>query len=157
MNRKYIFLLTILFVFILHSCDPHRVYEKNIKIPDGVWSHDHIMKFEVMISDTTSLHNIYINVRNASLYPTRNLYLFVTTIAPSGHSVKDTVEIILADEKGKWLGSGLGDIWDLQQIYKKNIRFAQKGKYIFQYQHAMRIKRLPYILDAGLRIEKVKS
>jgi gliding motility-associated lipoprotein GldH len=93
-------------------------------------------------------------VRNTSLYPMSNLYLFITTIAPSGHSIRDTVEVILADEKGKWLGSGLGDIWDLQQLYKENVRFAQQGRYIFEYEQAMRTEKLPFILDVGLRVEK---
>jgi gliding motility-associated lipoprotein GldH len=70
--------------------------------------------------------------------------------------VKDTIEVILADNRGKWLGSGLGDIWDLQQIYKENIRFAQQGRYTFEYQQAMRTEKLPFILDVGLRVEKVK-
>ena len=140
----------------LSSCDPDRVYEKNIKIPDGIWDKDHKVSFEVFIDDTTSAHNLYVNVRNTSLYPFSNLYLFIETKAPSGHTIRDTFEVILADNRGKWLGSGLGDIWDLQQMYKKNVRFAQRGNYSFQYQQAMRMDKLPFILDTGLRIERVK-
>jgi gliding motility-associated lipoprotein GldH len=143
-------------LLVLISCDPGRIYEKNIKIPDGIWQKENRVNFEVFIDDTTSAHNLYVNVRNTSLYPFSNLYLFIETTAPSGHTVRDTFEIILADEKGKWLGSGLGDIWDLQQIYKQNIRFAQRGKYLFEYQQAMRMDRLPFVLDVGLRIESVK-
>jgi gliding motility-associated lipoprotein GldH len=83
-----------------------------------------------------------------------NLYMFITTTAPSGHSIVDTVEVVLADDKGKWLGSGLGDIWDLQQPYKQNVRFAQRGSYSFEFEQAMRVERLPFILDVGLRVEK---
>ena len=50
----------------------------------------------------------------------------------------------------------LGDIWDLQQIYKDNVRFAQRGKYTIKYQHGMRMDRLPFVLDVGLRIEVEK-
>ncbi len=135
------------------SCDPDRVYEKNIRIPDGIWHRDNIVRFELPVGDTIRPYNLYVNVRNTSLYPMSNLYIFITTTAPSGHSVKDTVEIILADEKGKWLGSGLGDIWDLQQAYKKNVRFAQRGVYTFEYEQAMRTEKLPFILDVGLRVE----
>jgi gliding motility-associated lipoprotein GldH len=88
------------------------------------------------------------------LYPFSNLYLFITTTAPSGDFVKDTVDVILADEKGKWKGRGLGDIWDLQQLYKQNVRFAQRGTYHFEYVQAMRMEKLPFILDVGLRVEK---
>jgi gliding motility-associated lipoprotein GldH len=139
---------------LITACDPARVYEKNIKIPDGIWHRDYIARFDLLVEDTINSHNLYVNVRNASLYPKSNLYLFITTIAPSGHSVRDTVEIILADEKGKWMGSGLGDIWDLQQLYKENVRFAQRGKYSFEYEQAMRTEKLPFILDVGLRVEK---
>jgi gliding motility-associated lipoprotein GldH len=155
MNLKEVNIIILLVsILTLISCDPDRVYEKNIRIPDGVWHQDNIVIFDLAIEDTISAYNLYINIRNANLYPMSNLYLFITTTAPSGHSIKDTVEVVLADEKGKWLGSGLGDIWDLQQAYKKNIRFAQKGKYTFEYEQAMRMERLPFIMDVGLRVEK---
>ena len=149
---RYLFILYI--ILALTSCDPNRVYEKNIKIPDGIWYRDNVVHFEIQIGDTITSHNLYVNVRNASLYPMSNLYLFITTTAPSGHSVRDTVDVILADGKGKWLGSGLGDIWDLQQLYKQNVRFAQSGKYSFDFEQAMRNEKLPFILDVGLRVEK---
>ncbi len=152
-GRPNLFILSLLAVLALSSCDPGRVYEKNIKIPDGIWHRDNIVRFELPIEDTIRSYNIYVNVRNTNLYPMSNLYLFITTTAPSGHSIRDTVELKLADEKGKWRGSGLGDIWDLQQPYKKNVRFAQRGVYSFEYEQAMRIEKLPFILDVGLRVE----
>ena len=148
------YLSILLLILVLSSCDPNRVYEKNIKIPDGIWYRENIVQFELQIEDTINSHNLYVNVRNTSLYPMSNLYLFITTTAPSGHSVRDTVEIVLADNKGKWVGSGLGDIWDLQQLYKKNVRFAQRGKYSFDFEQAMRTEKLPFVLDVGLRVEK---
>ena len=152
MKSLFILLFTIL---ILSSCDPDRVYEKNIKIPDAIWQRDNIVRFELVVEDTISSHNLYVNVRNSNLYPVSNLYLYITTTAPSGHAIKDTVEVTLADSRGKWLGSGLGDIWDLQQLYKDNVRFAQSGKYSFEFEQAMRYDKLPFILDVGLRVEKV--
>lgn len=141
---------------IFISCDPNRLFEKNIRIPDGIWDKNNHVRFEVVVEDTISPHNLYINVRNTGMYPVSNLYLFVTTIAPSGHAIKDTVQVILADERGKWLGKGLGDIWDNQRLYKEQVRFAQKGKYIFEYEQAMRLEKLPFILDVGLRVEKAR-
>jgi gliding motility-associated lipoprotein GldH len=145
-------LAAILFV----SCDPNRVFEKNIRIPDGIWDRNNQVRFEVIIEDTITPHNLYVNIRNTGMYPLSNLYLFITTTAPSGHTIKDTVQVILADEKGKWLGKGLGDIWDHQRLYKEQVRFAQKGKYIFEYEQAMRLEKLPFILDVGLRVEKAR-
>jgi gliding motility-associated lipoprotein GldH len=150
-----IFLFTLTAILFV-SCDPNRVFEKNIRIPDGIWDRNNQVRFEVIIEDTITPHNLYINVRNTGMYPVSNLYLFITTTAPSGHTIKDTVQVILADERGKWLGKGLGDIWDNQRLYKEQVRFAQKGKYIFEYEQAMRIEKLPFILDVGLRVEKAR-
>jgi gliding motility-associated lipoprotein GldH len=145
-----------LIAILLISCDPNSVFEKNIRIPDGIWDRNNPVRFEVVVEDTITPHNLYINVRNTGMYPVSNLYLFVTTIAPSGHTIKDTVQVILADERGKWLGKGLGDIWDNQKLYKEQVRFAQKGEYIFEYEQAMRLEKLPFILDVGLRVEKAR-
>lgn len=113
------------------------------------------MKFSVDIQDTISSHNLYINIRNASKYQFNNLFLFVTTRSPKG-LIKDTVELTLADAKGRWLGNGLGDVWDHQIPYKTNVRFPFRGTYTFELEQAMRNTKLPNIMDAGIRIEKVE-
>lgn len=114
---------------------------------------NNVLKFEVPISDTSSACNMYFNIRNASGYSFSNLFLFVTVHSPKGMQERDTVEIILADERGKWLGEGLGDIWDNRILFKKNFRFAEPGTYIFEMEQAMRVNPLGYIMDAGIRIE----
>ena len=139
---------------IFASCDSARVYEENKELPDNVWNVDNVLKLEVVITDTTTLNNFYINVRNAEGYPYSNIYLFIKTIFPNGQQSNDTLECVLADEKGQWLGNGMGDIYDNQIPFKRNVRFPVSGKYVFELQHGMRIKDLPLIMDVGLRIEK---
>ena len=155
--KKLIFIILSVTLFFI-SCDSLQVYEEYITIPDGIWNRYQPIKFEVEVSDTMNPHNIYINVRNGSYYPFSNLFVFITTKAPNGNMIKDTLEITLADDKGKWLGKGLGDIWDLQRIYKQNIRFPVSGIYTFEIEQAMRkeYENLPHILDVGLRVERVK-
>jgi gliding motility-associated lipoprotein GldH len=95
-------------------------------------------------------------LRNAGNYPYSNIFLFVNTYFPSGTIDKDTVEIMLASPDGKWMGKGLGDIWDNRILFKRNVTFPEKGKYRFEISQAMRLNPLPGITDAGMRIEKVK-
>jgi gliding motility-associated lipoprotein GldH len=130
------------------------VYEQNIDIPEYIWDKDNPVYFDVEIKDTVSLHNVYINIRNASGYAYSNLYLFLDTKYPNNSMSRDTIECILADPSGKWLGDGSGDIWDNQILFKKNVRFKQIGTYKFRYEQAMRMPKLPMIMDVGLRIEK---
>lgn len=144
----------LLVIAIFASCDSARVYEENKELPGNVWNVDNVVKLEVDITDTTAPTNFYINVRNAEGYPYSNIYLFIKTKFPNGQESNDTLECVLADEKGQWLGSGMGDIYDNQIPFKRNVRFPVSGKYVFELQHGMRIDDLPLIMDVGLRIEK---
>jgi gliding motility-associated lipoprotein GldH len=139
---------------ILSSCDSKRIYEDNAEIPNNTWDSDQKIKFEVTITDTVSGNNVFINLRHAGFYPYSNLFLFINTTFPNGKVTRDTAECILADDKGKWFGKGLGDLWDARILFKRNVRFSQSGTYIFEYQQAMRVEKLPGIMDIGLRIEK---
>jgi len=136
------------------SCNSNKLYDDFQSIPGAVWNYNKPLEFKVAMTDTNQVYNIYLNLRHKSLYQMSNLFLFVTTKAPSGDMVKDTVEFILADQSGKWYGSGLGDLLTYRRIYKRNIRFGQKGIYTFDLQQAMRVNDLPNITDAGICIEK---
>ncbi len=144
--------LSLLFV----ACDSRRIYEENREIPETGWDVKNKINFEVDIKDTLMLHNFYINVRNSDGYPFSNLFLFIKTTNPDGYAKMDTFEVVLADDNGKWTGSGIGDLWDNQRLWKTNVRFPKSGKYTFTYEQAMRNEILPLILDVGLRIEKVQ-
>ena len=148
--------LAFLFVSFLFfsACDGNRIFEENQAIPNNVWEVDNVLKFDVAIQDTLMPTNFYINIRNSEGYPYSNLFLFVTTIFPNGNTTIDTLECVLADDKGKWLGSGMGDIYDNQIPFKKNVRFPISGTYTFEIQQGMRKDEIPLIMDAGMRIEK---
>lgn len=152
--KKLNFFCLFLFALLFSSCDSNVVFEDNIKLPENRWSISNVVKLEAEITDSITPYNIYINVRNAGGYQFSNLFVFLTTHTPSGLTARDTVEITLADESGKWLGDGLGDIWDNRVLFRSNFRFPEKGLYKFELEQAMRIDPLPQIMDIGLRIEK---
>lgn len=154
-HKYYYLLLAVLFSIIISSCDPSRVFDENKKIDKSIWSQDDPLVFLVNITDTISAHNVYLNVRNAGVYPFSNLFLFINTRFPQGQIDRDTVEVTLASPDGKWLGDGLGDIYDNRIMFHPNVRFPQKGEYRFEIFQAMRVNPLPGIMDAGIRIEKV--
>lgn len=149
-------LATLLLLVLIVACDPNRVFDDNKTLSEGGWDKNDKAKFNVNISDTVSAHNVFINVRNADGYPYSNLYLFIHSKFPDGKIFTDTLECILADQNGKWLGDGLGDIYDNQILFKRNVRFKNSGLYTFELEHAMRLDKLPLIMDVGIRIEKAK-
>jgi len=156
-DKQRVLLTFLLGVLILVSCDKNRVFESNIEIPSYQWNKDSILLFHVDIVDTISSHNIFLNVRNTSQYAYQNLFVFLNTTSPTGISLRDTLECYLADDRGKWLGNGWGDIYDNRFLYKRNIRFPVSGTYTFKLVQGMRTKELKYITDVGIRIEKVEN
>ena len=140
--------------FIFQSCKKSPLFDKNIEIEGSEWKISQKPQFLVTIDDTLQNTDVFINLRNSSCYPYSNIFLFINTTFPNGKQAKDTLECILANEKGQWLGDGLGDIWDNRILFKKNVRFPQKGVYTFEFEQAMRLDPLPCIMDVGLRLEK---
>ncbi len=149
-------LIVVICLCSMTSCDTNVVFEKNVKLDDNRWALDNVIRLETEITDTISPMNMYINVRNAGGYQFSNLFIFLTTTTPANVKARDTLELVLADESGRWKGEGMGDIWDNRILFKKNFQFPQKGKYTFELEQAMRVDPLPQIMDAGIRIEKAE-
>lgn len=156
MIRSFTYFFFFLTACMLLSCDPSRVYDKFKDIDDAKWNVNEHVKFDVQIDDTVSYNNVYINIRNSGDYKYCNLYMFISTIYPDHKVSVDTVECILADGEGKWLGKGLGDIKDNQLLLKKALRFHQTGIYSFEFEQAMRVDDLEGIKSIGIRIEKMQ-
>jgi len=154
---RFHFILLFAGGLLASGCDRNRVFEDNKELPDYTWDVKNKISFDVNIEDTTSLHNLYVNVRHASHYPYANLYMFIAIKFPNGKLAKDTLECVFADASGQWKGDGMGDIWDNQILWKPNVKFPVTGKYTFEYEHAMRTEQVPFIMEVGLRVEKAEK
>jgi gliding motility-associated lipoprotein GldH len=148
-----------LFLVLLYcacGCGSNSLYENVCDIQKGEWQKNQLVKFDVPIGDTINGYNLYFEIRNVNDYPYSNLFLFVTTTSPNKAVKKDTIELTLADEQGKWLGHGLAGIRNNEKIFKENIRFPLAGYYKFEIAQGMRDDVLKGIIDVGLKIKKVK-
>jgi gliding motility-associated lipoprotein GldH len=155
---KYI--KTILFisaVLLLSSCKNNVVFSKYENFENNEWFAKNKVTFDVEMSDVNSLHDISVMVRHADAYPYSNLYLFLTTKYPDGKVTLDTLECILANQKGEWMGNGAGDIFDITIPLKQSTRFPLAGKYSFTFEQAMRTDPLPLIMDFGFEIKRSKA
>ncbi|MBI9067357.1 MAG: gliding motility lipoprotein GldH [Salinivirgaceae bacterium] len=155
MKTNKLFVFISLFIIVV-ACDSSRVFEENISFNNEVWHKDSTLVFEVDIVDSLAVYNVYLNNRISGQFAYSNLYLFVDTELPYNKHMRDTLECVLADPSGKWLGKGFGNIWSNRIAYRRNIRFPYAGKYTFTIEQAMRDTSLKHIVDAGLRIEKAK-
>lgn len=140
------------------SCEPIKMdaYEKNLEIPGHEWTYAHKPVFEVTLQpqDTAYLYNIYVNVRHKDAYPYSNIWLLVSTQFPDDKPITQRVELPLADMSGKWLGSGLDDIYEHRIPIQQRAILNKPGTYRFSFEQNMRQNPLPEIMNVGLRIEK---
>ena len=148
------YILGILLIIGIQSCDRKRVFEAYRTLDKKGWNKDSLVVFNVKLTDTTRNHNLYVNIRNKGTYPYSNLWLFLSIGSPDGKILTDTVEFSLAEASGRWKGSGIGDLHDNHILYKSSVYFPHKGDYTFQIKQGMRDNVLQGIRDIGLRIEK---
>lgn len=157
LKLQYHLLLGLALVFSICACQDNRVYENYIDIPKHTWHKEHIAKFEVEITDSVQLHNIYINIRNTGKYPFSNLWVFIKQTSPDSLVNENKFECQLASNTGEWYGSGFGNIFDLQVLYKPAVLYTKPGVYTFELTQGMREDNLPGIVNIGLKLDKLNQ
>lgn len=153
MIKKAVLIFAII-LFLPFSCQRNVEFDQFSTIDKSGWSWNDPLTFEVELNDTVNLYDLFIQVRHTVDYPMSNLYMFVKVAGPSGQSLTDTVNFILAESDGMWLGSGVGKLKELRLLYRKNTLFTDPGIYTFVIEQGMRNPSLP-VTDIGIRIEKV--
>ena len=141
-------------VVLFNACDPKRVFEAHESIENDSWYINQKPAFFVEIKDTVSEHNIYFNLRHTGLYKYSNLFVLMTIQGPKSKAETQRYEFKLAEVDGKWLGSGLGDIYSNQILLVEKIKFPKSGVYSFTFEQNMRDNPLTGIEDVGIKISK---
>ena len=168
MQRKTNWLLGLVGLFLVSSCDSKAVYDVYKSVPNQ-WHKDSLVSFNFKAPDTTKAYNLYVNLRNTNDYEFSNLFLIVEMNYPNGKAVKDTLEYKMAAPNGELLGSGFSDVKENRLWYrgfKTPFRFTELSEtkdYKVTVQHAMRangsvngVENLEGITDIGFRVEQAQ-
>lgn len=137
---------------VLYACHMNSIYDERISIENNSWFKDDLARFEVAIDDTMQAYDFYVNIRNTTDYRYSNLYIFLNTRFPNNNMSRDTIEFVLADIEGRWLGKGWGAVKESSILLSRNMRFPLKGNYEFKIQQAMRVDTLNGISNVGIRV-----
>lgn len=156
-TRNKLHLLGIILIFISFACNKNSIYNKTYDIEDSAWHVDNIASFNFQVQDTLQPYDVLLHVRHTSKYRYKNLFLFIQTTSPEGYTVKDTFEVMLANDKGRWYGSGWGDVYENSVPYKRFVRFPKSGTYTIELQQAMRSRNLQHITDIGIEVKTAKQ
>ena len=152
MKRYYKYIIIVCLCIISFACKKSVYFEKYQTI-DNPWDKNKEYFFICEMEDLFASYNLSLQIRNNNLYPYRNLWLFYTIESPEGSVLRDTVECLLADGYGKWMGSGIS-IYHLNIPIRTGYTFPRKGPYTFTVRQGMRDEQLKGIEQIGIKIEK---
>ncbi len=146
----------ILIATALNSCGTMDVYEKAVSFPDHQWKSSVKPSFTFSIEDTVASYDVFIIFRHEDAYHFNNLWLNVSTQAPRDTVKNQLINVPLADNKKGWLGTGMDDVFDHRARITRSPIKLKKGNYTFTLQQNMREEPLQFVLNAGIRVEKVQ-
>lgn len=137
---------------LLAGCRDDYFYSQTYDFENYRWSAEDVKEFTFNVSDTSKSYLWFVDVRHTADFEYANFYVFPKRMAPNGKIYTDTLNIPLANPAGVWYGNGLGDLVDNRVLWKKDVKFPQVGKYVFQFEQGSREKNLEGIVNIGFSI-----
>jgi gliding motility-associated lipoprotein GldH len=132
------FSVFILASFIFVSCGNGVMYQKYVDYSDKGMSMADTVDFDFVVENPNEKFNLILNLEYLKTYPYQNVFFFVDILGPEDLYYRDTIECILANPSGKWLGDVSGELVNQDLMYRYNTYFPAKGAYKIKVQHAMR-------------------
>jgi gliding motility-associated lipoprotein GldH len=138
------------------SCNKQEIYYRFHEIKNVEWAQDDTLFFDIdsTLYELDRPYRLSIEVTNNVNYPYRNIWFFMQTDIDSDSVFTDTSkQFQLADEFGKWKGSGFGSLFQTS-LPAGDIVFRQKRNYRIKIEHGMRDEPLKGIEKVGIKISK---
>lgn len=149
-----IYIVLFFIASIFSACDKKTVYHAFHSLPTEGWLQKDTLLFDVTVPDSNTTYQLSLEIRNRNDYPYRNLSLAVCHLQPeSSDTSTDTLNILLADEQGNWLGNGWGGLYQLR-FPAGSLRITASGHHTFKIIHTFPDNPLPGINDIGIKLER---
>lgn len=144
----------LILILVSTACDPSKIYEKHLDNERIIWSRFDVKTFSVEITDIKASYDFYIAVRHHTEVPLKELDIRLVIFTPDGETRITEETVRVRDDNGKPLGDGMGDLWDLEQLIRKDFYFNTPGTCRVEISSAMSQADLPGIMQVGLIIRK---
>ena len=156
-EAKNLKVFLVLILVLVGACNRGTDFNETVKMADDSWHKDSLLVFDPVVNDTSRVVNIGFSLEHTANYPYSNLWLFVGVKSPGGQVQKDTIEYFLAEPDGKWIGKGNDASRTLYWLYKRGVKLAHPGEYIFTVQQGMRRDSLAGVKSFSLWIEEAEA
>ena len=146
--------LVLLSATISCSNEHKTIYHEYQSVADKGWQKKDTLKFQLLPSDSARVVALTAEVRNTLQYPYADFYLVVKqNIADSIHWQTDTVRFVLADNFGRWKGTGGGNYYQ-SSVYVRTLKLPPHPKHVvIRVSQGRKDVLLKGITDVGFRLE----
>ena len=145
-------------LLVLISCSNKQTTEQYKVFSEQKWNTDSVVVFSLNNKDSITPQDIVLKIRHSTEYKFQNLYVFTLF-----RGSLDTVEIVLSEKNGKWLGKGFGDVREMDVVLRKNIFLETNSKNKIIIEQAMRygdsseITNLDGVIAVGISTHKTNE
>lgn len=144
-----------LFAFLL-SCSPKEdLYEQTFNFKKFEWSKTVQPQFIFQITDTVEKYNLYFVMRHLNQYKYNNLRIQMSQYSEID-SVATAIYNFKLGENNKWFGKQMNDVIEYRVKLNRQPLSFRTIPYTYTLKQMMADEVVTGILNAGLRIQKVK-
>ncbi|MBM3455564.1 MAG: hypothetical protein FJX80_10500 [Bacteroidetes bacterium] len=138
---------------IVSACHSDEIPVGAYSFPEKKWDQKVKPSFELDLSDTSSVHDFFITIRNTTDYKYSNLWIYVEEIPPFGPSNRERHEIPIANPDGSWIGDKTGSIIENKYLIKRG-KVPFIGKYTYILEQAVTDQEVTEVLDISFQVKK---
>ena len=153
--KQGLFLVLLLSLF---ACNDNVWFKKQLEIPNDEWSYDNILSYEIEVEDTTSLHNIDLEVEyDENVFGFQNLYVNINTTFPDQKVTNQIVSLEILGEEAQMVRNCSGGKCTVTILLLSNFKFKQQGIHVIEISQFSRDEKLKGISKLGLSVSQQKA
>ena len=132
---KTVFFQSLIILIVINSCKPTN--NDYYSFPKSTWSSKKIVQFDITTKDSLEQKTMQVSIRHNTTYKYQNIIFLVHHSFKEKKISTDTIEVLLAQDNGKWLGTGKGNIRELSRTLQPPKTY-ENGRHTFSLELAMR-------------------
>ena len=137
---------------LLASCGPDVVFDQSYDVPEAHWTYADTLDFELEVTDTLAIFDLFLNLSHAVDFPNQNLYVQLYTQFPNQERMQKLVSLELADKAGDWYGRCGSEWCELSIPIQEDAFFNLPGAYRITLEQFSRTDTLAGIRRLGIQL-----
>ena len=143
-------------IMLVTSCGNRTVFKEYRKLDAVSWNRFDIQNFDVTVQKDDWL-DFYLFIRHHTQFPYDYLDVNVTFYMPGGEMRSGDYHFELKDENNKWKANGMGELWDIELLIRKNLKMKDEGVCKVRIENKMTKLQTPGIMEIGLVVKKASE